>query len=167
MLVEAVFMAPIMIYALFISEDPLPFVYSIFILFDYRFSSFPHQSGFWLVLCKKRVCNRGNRLGHTLCFRGTPLLFLRVFLTIILTVFFESVSGFSTTGGSLFSSIEHLPKTILLWEKLHRLLGRHGRPSFLATAILPASKDRSHNLMRAETPGPTANKLCPKAQPVL
>lgn len=160
MLVEAVFMAPIMIYALFISEDPLPFVYSIFILLLIGFPLSRINPASGLFYAKNAFVTVVIAWVILSVFGALPYYFCGSFDNY-LDCLFESVSGFSTTGGSLFSSIDHLPKTILLWRNCTVFWGGMGVLLF-ATAILPASKDRSHNLMRAETPGPTANKLVPK-----
>ena len=74
---------------------------------------------------------------------------------------FESASGFTTTGASILTDIEALPKGILFWRSLTHWLGGMG-VLVLATAILPAMGIRSHYLTQAESPGPVFSKLVPK-----
>lgn len=75
--------------------------------------------------------------------------------------FFESASGFSTTGASVFFDIEAQDKSILIWRSLTQWLGGMGVLVFLL-AILPKSDNNSSrfmHLMKAEVTGPTVGKL--------
>lgn len=74
---------------------------------------------------------------------------------------FESSSGFSTTGASIVSDIEGLPKSILFWRTFSHWLGGMGILLF-TIALLPMLGMDSHHLAAAETPGPTLSKLTPK-----
>lgn len=74
---------------------------------------------------------------------------------------FETVSGFTTTGATILSEIESLPKGILFWRSFTHWIGGMGVLVF-ALAIIPLAKERSMFLMRAEVPGPTVDKLVPK-----
>ncbi len=75
--------------------------------------------------------------------------------------FFESVSGFTTTGSSILTAVEPLPKGILFWRSFTHWLGGMG-VLVLALALLPSMGSRSLNLMKAESPGPVVSKLVPK-----
>lgn len=78
--------------------------------------------------------------------------------------FFESVSGFTTTGSSIFSDVEALPKSILLWRSLSQWVGGMGVLVFLL-AVMPKSENKQSrymHLMRAEVPGPSVDKIVPK-----
>ena len=160
MLVEAVFMLPVMIYAFFAKEDPLPFVYSMLILSAIGFPLSRINTAAGLFYAKNAFVTVVIAWVILSVFGALPYYFSGQFDNY-LDCLFESVSGFSTTGGSLFSSIDHLPNTILLWRNCTVFWGGMGVLLF-ATAILPASRDRSHNLMRVETPGPMSSKLVPK-----
>ncbi len=76
---------------------------------------------------------------------------------------FESVSGFTTTGASIFSNIETLDKSMLFWRSFTHWIGGMGVLMFVM-AILPMSGADPLHLMRAESPGPTTEKLVPKAR---
>lgn len=71
---------------------------------------------------------------------------------------FESASGFSTTGASILSEIESLPKGILFWRSMTHFLGGMG-VLVLVMAILPSIGERTHNLLSAESTGPKPDRL--------
>ncbi len=78
--------------------------------------------------------------------------------------FFEVVSGFTTTGASILSDVEALPKGLLYWRSFTHWLGGMGVLVFLL-AITPVSggdKGFTMHLLRAESPGPDVGKLVPK-----
>ncbi len=74
---------------------------------------------------------------------------------------FETVSGFTTTGASILTEIESLPKGILFWRSFTHFIGGMGVLVFML-AILPSDNGRAMHLLRAEVPGPTKDKLVPK-----
>lgn len=74
---------------------------------------------------------------------------------------FETVSGFTTTGSSVVENVEVLSRGILFWRSLTHWLGGMGILVFIM-AILPSASDRSIHIMRAEVPGPIVGKLVPK-----
>lgn len=75
--------------------------------------------------------------------------------------FFETVSGFTTTGATILSAIEGLPKSILFWRAFTQWIGGMGVLVFIM-AILPLADGRGMHMLRAEVPGPTKGKLVPK-----
>ena len=77
--------------------------------------------------------------------------------------FFESLSGFTTTGATIFDHIEGLPNATLLWRSLTQWLGGMGIV-VLSVAILPMLGVGGMQLFRAEVPGPTADRLSPRIQ---
>ncbi len=72
--------------------------------------------------------------------------------------FFETVSGFTTTGASILSDVESLPHSILFWRSFTHLIGGMGVLVF-ALAIMPKINQRSIHILRAESPGPVVGKL--------
>ncbi len=76
--------------------------------------------------------------------------------------FFETVSGFTTTGASILTDIEAMSHGMLFWRSFTHWVGGMGVLVFIM-AIIPVS-DRSIHLMRAEIPGPIVGKLVPKAK---
>jgi len=77
--------------------------------------------------------------------------------------FFEVVSGFTTTGSTILTDIEGLPMGMNFWRCLTHWVGGMGVLVFVMT-IIPLSTKNSMFLMRAEVPGPTCDKLVPKAR---
>ncbi len=75
--------------------------------------------------------------------------------------FFETVSGFTTTGSSILSNVEALSKGLLYWRSFTHWLGGMGVLVFML-AVIPKGKDndaQSLYILRAESPGPTFGKL--------
>ena len=77
--------------------------------------------------------------------------------------FFETASGFSTTGASILSDVEALPKSLLLWRSCTNWIGGMGVLVFLV-AILSLSGGSNVYLIKAESPGPSVSKLVPKVK---
>ena len=75
--------------------------------------------------------------------------------------FFETVSGFTTTGSSILTDIEVLDKSILFWRSFTHWVGGMGVLVF-SMIIIPLGGKRSMHLLRAESPGPSSGKLVPK-----
>lgn len=89
-----------------------------------------------------------------------PFLFAGV-LDSPVAALFESVSGFTTTGATVFSDIEALPHGILFWRSLTQWIGGMGI-IVLGIAILPFLGVGGMQLFQAEVPGPTPERLQPR-----
>jgi len=76
---------------------------------------------------------------------------------------FETVSGFTTTGASILSEVESLPKCILIWRSFTHWVGGMGVLVFIM-AFLPLSGAQNMHLMKAESPGPSVSKLVPRVR---
>ena len=77
--------------------------------------------------------------------------------------FFETVSGFTTTGASILTAVEPLSRGGLLWRSFTHWVGGMGVLVFIM-AVLPMSGEHSMHIMRAEIPGPVVGKLVPRAR---
>lgn len=75
--------------------------------------------------------------------------------------FFETISGFTTTGASILTNIEALPHGLLFWRSFTHWLGGMGI-ILLSLAILPLLGVAGMQLFKAEVPGPTHDKLTPR-----
>ncbi len=155
--IEALCMLAALVVGLLFGESPKPMIISILIaiacavpmsLIKPKSSSFFPRDGLvtvaviWLVI---------SVIG------ALPFYFSGHFPTFIDAVF-EAVSGFTTTGASVLSEIEAVPKGILLWRSMTHFLGGMG-VLVLAMAIFPAIGERTHNLMSAESTGPKPGRL--------
>lgn len=79
----------------------------------------------------------------------------------MINCWFETVSGFTTTGATVLSEVENLPRSILFWRSFTHWIGGMGILVFVL-AIMPLADERSMHLMKAEAPGPVVSKLVPK-----
>lgn len=92
-----------------------------------------------------------------------PFLFCGV-ITNPVDALFETVSGFTTTGASILTDVEILPKCVLMWRSFTHWIGGMGVLVFLLS-VMPMHGGGSHmNLMKAESPGPSVSKLTPTVQ---
>ena len=78
-----------------------------------------------------------------------------------LDAFFETVSGFTTTGSSILTDVEALPQGMLFWRSFTHWIGGMGVLVFVMV-LTTLDKKNSMYLMRAEVPGPEKDKLVPR-----
>ncbi len=76
---------------------------------------------------------------------------------------FETVSGFTTTGGSILTSVDQIEKSVQFWRTFTHWIGGMGVLVFLL-AVVPMADGYSMHLMRAESPGPVVGKIVPKVK---
>lgn len=79
----------------------------------------------------------------------------------LVDAFFESVSGFTTTGATIVEDVETLPRSMLFWRNFTHWIGGMGVLVF-ALAVLPKTESESVHIMKAEVPGPVFGKLVSK-----
>lgn len=77
--------------------------------------------------------------------------------------FFETVSGFTTTGASILTDVEAMSRGLLFWRSFTHWIGGMGVLVFVM-AIIPSITDRSIHIIRAEMPGPIVGKIVPKVK---
>ncbi len=94
-------------------------------------------------------------------FFGCLPFFISGAIPNIIDAFFETVSGFTTTGATILVDIESLPKSILFWRSFTHWLGGMGVIVFVL-AILPHKDMQSMHVLRAEVPGPSVGKIVSK-----
>ncbi len=75
--------------------------------------------------------------------------------------FFETISGFSTTGATILTDVEILPRSMLFWRSLTHWLGGMGIV-VLAVAVLPMMGIGGLQLINAESPGPAVDRITPR-----
>ncbi|HWR60489.1 MAG TPA: potassium transporter TrkG, partial [Clostridia bacterium] len=92
---------------------------------------------------------------------GSLPFFLSGAIPSFVDCFFETSSGFTTTGASILTEIEGLPKGILFWRSFTHWVGGMG-VIVLTLAILPSIGAGSVQMMKAESPGPSPGKIVPK-----
>ncbi len=74
---------------------------------------------------------------------------------------FETISGFTTTGASILSDVESLPRSVLFWRSFTNWIGGMGVLVFIL-AVLPKSSSGAMHVFRAEATGPSVGKLTSK-----
>lgn len=76
---------------------------------------------------------------------------------------FETVSGFTTTGGSILSDVESLPRCMLFWRSFTHWLGGMGILVFML-AVMPGTNGTAFQIFKFESPGPQVGKLTGKVR---
>ena len=94
-------------------------------------------------------------------FFGTLPYILTESIPSFTDAFFETMSGFTTTGSTILDEIESIPKSILFWRSMTQWIGGMGI-IVLTIAILPLLGIGGMELFVAEAPGPTKDKIHPR-----
>lgn len=165
LMLEGAFMIPAILVALIYKEfESIPgFALTIFLCLVIGF-----------LLSKVKQNNRGiyAKEGYVsvalgwiiLSFFGCLPFVISGYIPNIVDAFFETVSGFTTTGSSILTNVEALSKSMLYWRSFTHWLGGMGVLVFLM-AIVPMTNTKGGGeglqLMRAESPGPTVGKMTP------
>ena len=84
-------------------------------------------------------------------------------ITNFIDAFFETVSGFTTTGATIVNDVEAMGRGTMFWRCFTNWIGGMGVLVFLMF-VLPLSQEHSMHILRAEMPGPRIGKLVPKVQ---
>lgn len=123
------------------------------------------------LMSKTSIVNKGfyTRDGFALVSLGWILVsvfgalpfFISGAIPSYIDAFFETVSGFTTTGSSIVSNIEDLPRGILLWRSFTNWIGGMG-VLIMMLAVSPAAGANTLHIMKAESPGPDPGKLVPR-----
>ena len=136
LLIEAILLLLPMAVALIYQEDILPFVYTIALLLIvsvpcallkpkntqiYAREGFVCVSAAWILMA---------------LFGALPFLFSGT-ITNPIDAFFETVSGFTTTGASILPAVEHLPRGILFWRSFTHWVGGMGVLVFMLAILNP------------------------------
>ncbi|MCX8013317.1 MAG: TrkH family potassium uptake protein, partial [Rectinema sp.] len=120
----------------------------------------------WRKNEKQHVTNRDGFLFVTLSWvfaslAGALPFTLAGAIPSYIDAFFETMSGFTTTGSSILTNIEVVPKSLLLWRATTHWLGGMGIVVLLV-AILHALGFRAIRVMEAEAPGPSVDRITPR-----
>ena len=92
---------------------------------------------------------------------GAIPFYISGYIPSFVDAFFETVSGFTTTGSTILKDIEALPKSLLFWRSFTHWIGGMGVLIFLL-ALTTNGDMKTMYIMRAESPGPKAGKLVSK-----
>ena len=164
--IEGVFMIPALLISLFSNENAAikGFLYALAIILAF--------SGLLYLLCRKAKRQFGPRDG--LVCVGVSWIMMSILgclpfvfsgcIPHFVDALFETVSGFTTTGASILSDVEALPKGLLYWRSFTHWVGGMGVLVFLLAISTGGERGKGFtmHLMRAESPGPDVGKLVPK-----
>ena len=122
-----------------------------------------------MVFTRKHTKEMNKREGYIVVAFGWIIMSLSGTLPYMLTnsipnftnAFFETISGYTTTGATILNGIEAIPKGVLFWRSLTHWIGGMGI-IVLAIAILPLLGIGGMQLFAAEAPGPNTDKLHPR-----
>lgn len=159
---SAFFLLPLLTGIIFTEKAALSFLWSILV-----------TAGIGALLILKKPANHKlySRDGFVIValswiflsiFGALPFMFSGVTDSFI-DALFEITSGFTTTGASIFATVEDLPKCILIWRSFSNWIGGMGVLVFVM-AFLPLGGAHNMNIMKAESPGPSVSKLVPRVK---
>lgn len=125
----------------------------------------------WVITSKNLVKEIGKREGYVIVSLGWFIMsifgslpfFISGYIPSFTDAFFETVSGFTTTGASILNNIEVLPHGLLFWRSMTHWIGGMGI-IVLSIAILPFLGIGGMQLYQAEVAGPSKDKLHPRVQ---
>lgn len=141
-------------------ETVLPFIYVAIIFF---------ALGFLLAFKRPKVSNMGSR--EAIVSIGLAWIVVSLISSLVyifsgaikgfVDAFFEMVSGITTTGATILTDIESLPKSILFFRNMTCWIGGVGILVFIL-ALTPGKEKGGFQLLKAESPGPSVSKLTSK-----
>ncbi|MFD2727150.1 TrkH family potassium uptake protein [Hyunsoonleella rubra] len=125
--------------------------------------------GVAMLFTRKHTKEMNKREGYIVVTFGWIIMALTGTLPYVVTgsipsftnAFFETMSGYTTTGASILNDIEVMPEGVLFWRSLTHWIGGMGI-IVLAIAILPLLGIGGMQMFAAEAPGPSADKLHPR-----
>ncbi len=153
--------------ALYYSEDNQPFILSAVIAFTISIITYFST---WKNLSDRDLRVKDAYLTVFLSwvtlglFGSLPYLFSNAIPGFV-DAFFESVSGFTTTGSSILTDIESLPKSILFWRSLTHWIGGIGI-ILIVVVIMPSLKMGGYHLLTLESSIQLQEKINPKIRAV-
>ena len=160
--IEAVFMSCCALMAFYFQEDDLmAFLMSLLLTFG---------SGFFFLYLGRNSENSLSRRDAYVVVTAAWVIFsvfgmfpflIHGTITSLADAFFETMSGFTTTGATIFDNVEILPHGILFWRSMMQWIGGLGIV-FFTIAILPSLVGGSVKVFAAEATGPIKAKMHPR-----
>lgn len=158
--VEAALMLLPAAVALIYHESALPFLYTILLLLAVGFAISFKKPKNSVIFARDGYMIVAFSWVFMSAFGALPFV-IDGAIPHFIDAFFEIVSGFTTTGSTILTNVEAVPKGLLFWRSFTHWVGGMGVLVFVMT-IIPLGDERGMNIMRAEVPGPTVGKLVPK-----
>lgn len=157
---EAILMLLPGIVAVIYGESVMPFVITIILLLAFGFGLSPKKPKNNVIYARDGFMIVALSWVFMSMFGALPFVIDGAIPNFI-DAFFETVSGFTTTGSTILSNVEAVPKSLLFWRSFTHWVGGMGVLVFVM-AIVPLGDERGMHIMRAEVPGPSVGKLVPK-----
>ena len=161
LMVESILMIPSLLVSIFYNQyDKLPFLISIILTL---------VLGFIMSKIKPKCTRIKSKEGLAIVTFGWILCSIFGALPFVISntipswidAFFETVSGLTTTGATIVDNVEALPNGILFWRSFTHWIGGMGILVF-TVALLPAMGVGGFQIFKAESPGPTAERIVPR-----
>ncbi|MBK5251820.1 MAG: TrkH family potassium uptake protein [Peptostreptococcaceae bacterium] len=151
---------PLLISVAHQQSDTIPFLISIAItaLIGFALTRIPLKSKMLKVKESLAIVTFGWLFASLL---GALPFYISGCIPNYVDAFFETVSGFTTTGATIINDIEVLPMGILFWRSFTHWIGGMGI-LVVAVAILPIMGTGVFHVFKAESPGPVADKIAPR-----
>ncbi|MBO4423249.1 MAG: TrkH family potassium uptake protein [Clostridia bacterium] len=159
LLLEAAFLLAPLLVALIYGNDVIPFLITIGILVVISLPGILQKPKNTKIFAKEGFVTVAASWLLMSAFGALPF-FISGWIPNYVNAFFETCSGFTTTGASILTDIEALPQGLLFWRSFTHWIGGMG-VLVLMLAIVPQGSHAIY-LLRAEIPGPTKGKLVPK-----
>jgi len=160
LLVEAALLLLPLITAIVCHESILPFLFTVLILAAVAAPTFLLKPRNTRIFAKEGFVIVALSWILLSLFGALPFIFSGT-ITNYIDAFFETVSGFTTTGATILSDLTAVPRSILMWRGFTHWIGGMGVLVFIM-ALIPSDSGRNIHLLRAEVPGPTKGKLVPR-----
>lgn len=166
LLVEAAFLAPALLISMFFQETKAARAFFITIIINIVVAG--------VMLGAAKGAQKGFHVREGLVCVGISWIamsvlgclpfFLSGAIPNYVDALFETVSGFTTTGASILSDVESMPKGLLYWRSFSHWLGGMGVLVFLLAVSSGDERNKGFtmHLLRAESPGPKVGKLVPR-----
>ncbi|MDD6306027.1 MAG: TrkH family potassium uptake protein [Clostridiales bacterium] len=166
LLVEAAFLAPALLISIFFQETEAARAFFITIIINIVVAG--------VMLGAAKGAQKGFHVREGLVCVGISWIamsvlgclpfFLSGAIPNYVDALFETVSGFTTTGASILSDVESMPKGLLYWRSFSHWLGGMGVLVFLLAVSSGDERNKGFtmHLLRAESPGPKVGKLVPR-----
>lgn len=161
LMVESVLMLPALAIAFYTNEhDKTAFFVTVLV-----------TGAIGFIMSKKTVIKKNVNIREGLAIVALGWIFVSLFgafpfylsgsIPSYTDAFFETVSGFTTTGASILSNVEGLPHGTLFWRSFTHWIGGMGILVF-TIALLPVLGIGGFQIFKAESPGPTTDKIMPR-----
>lgn len=161
LMVEGLLMIPSLLVSIYYGQDDrLSFIISILLTISIGFIMSKRKSASEKIKSKEGLAIVALTWVLVSFFGSLPFV-ISGNIPSLIDAFFETVSGFTTTGSTLVNNIETFPKGILFWRSFTHWIGGMGILVF-TIAVIPTLGIGGFQIFKAESPGPVKDRIVPK-----